>query len=120
MGFGHRVYKNYDPRARIMARTCAEVLDELDRSREAEQWRARADVAQLALDEAFGTAEEAEEFEVYTEYDEPAAPDFSTFVTADELPDEVAAVAPVESSEEPAVELPDEPLGDDEAPKVAE
>ena len=29
MGFGHRVYKNYDPRARIMARTCAEVLDEL-------------------------------------------------------------------------------------------
>lgn len=30
----------------------AEVLDELDRSREAEQWRARADVAQSALDEA--------------------------------------------------------------------
>ncbi len=29
MGFGHRVYKNYDPRARIMSRTCAEVLDEL-------------------------------------------------------------------------------------------
>jgi len=29
MGFGHRVYKNYDPRARIMSRTCAEVLAEL-------------------------------------------------------------------------------------------
>ena len=29
MGFGHRVYKNYDPRARIMAKTCAEVLSEL-------------------------------------------------------------------------------------------
>ncbi len=29
MGFGHRVYKNYDPRARIMSRTCAEVLNEL-------------------------------------------------------------------------------------------
>ncbi|MBY0510818.1 MAG: citrate (Si)-synthase [Rhodospirillaceae bacterium] len=29
MGFGHRVYKNYDPRARIMARTCSEVLKEL-------------------------------------------------------------------------------------------
>jgi citrate synthase len=29
MGFGHRVYKNYDPRARIMSRTCAEVLSEL-------------------------------------------------------------------------------------------
>jgi citrate synthase len=29
MGFGHRVYKNYDPRAKIMARTCHEVLTEL-------------------------------------------------------------------------------------------
>jgi citrate synthase len=30
MGFGHRVYKNYDPRAKIMAQTCHEVLEELD------------------------------------------------------------------------------------------
>jgi citrate synthase len=29
MGFGHRVYKNYDPRARIMRTLCNEVLDEL-------------------------------------------------------------------------------------------
>ncbi len=29
MGFGHRVYKNYDPRARVMQQTCREVLDEL-------------------------------------------------------------------------------------------
>ena len=29
MGFGHRVYKNYDPRAKIMARTTHEVLAEL-------------------------------------------------------------------------------------------
>jgi len=29
MGFGHRVYKNYDPRAKIIQRTCHEVLDEL-------------------------------------------------------------------------------------------
>jgi len=29
MGFGHRVYKNYDPRAKIMQRTCHEVLHEL-------------------------------------------------------------------------------------------
>ena len=29
MGFGHRVYKNYDPRAKIMQRTCHEVLQEL-------------------------------------------------------------------------------------------
>jgi citrate synthase len=29
MGFGHRVYKNYDPRARLMRETCHEVLTEL-------------------------------------------------------------------------------------------
>ena len=29
MGFGHRVYKNYDPRARVMHKTCHEVLNEL-------------------------------------------------------------------------------------------
>lgn len=29
MGFGHRVYRNYDPRARIMRQACYEVLDEL-------------------------------------------------------------------------------------------
>jgi citrate synthase len=27
MGFGHRVYKHYDPRARVMQGTCREVLD---------------------------------------------------------------------------------------------
>ena len=29
MGFGHRVYKNYDPRAKIMQATCHQVLGEL-------------------------------------------------------------------------------------------
>mgnify|MGYP004707704673 FL=1 len=29
MGFGHRVYKNFDPRAKIMQQTCHEVLKEL-------------------------------------------------------------------------------------------
>jgi citrate synthase len=29
MGFGHRVYKNYDPRAKLMRETCHEVLDAL-------------------------------------------------------------------------------------------
>ena len=29
MGFGHRVYKSYDPRAKLMRETCHEVLDEL-------------------------------------------------------------------------------------------
>lgn len=29
MGFGHRVYKSYDPRANVMRKTCYDVLDEL-------------------------------------------------------------------------------------------
>lgn len=29
MGFGHRVYKNYDPRAKVMRETCHEVLETL-------------------------------------------------------------------------------------------
>ena len=30
MGFGHRVYRNYDPRAKVMHDTCHEVLERLD------------------------------------------------------------------------------------------
>ena len=30
MGFGHRVYKNYDPRATVMRKTCDEVLEVLN------------------------------------------------------------------------------------------
>ena len=30
MGFGHRVYKNYDPRAAVMKKTAHEVLEELN------------------------------------------------------------------------------------------
>jgi citrate synthase len=29
MGFGHRVYKNFDPRAKLMRETCHEVLKEM-------------------------------------------------------------------------------------------
>jgi citrate synthase len=44
MGFGHRVYKNYDPRAKVMQKTAEQVLDSLgisdpvlDTARELEQ-----------------------------------------------------------------------------------
>ncbi len=30
MGFGHRIYKNFDPRAKLMRETCHEVLDHLN------------------------------------------------------------------------------------------
>ncbi|MDP1601717.1 MAG: citrate synthase [Legionella sp.] len=32
MGFGHRVYKSYDPRAKVMRKTCYEVLNAVDAS----------------------------------------------------------------------------------------
>lgn len=31
MGFGHRVYKNYDPRAKIISKACHDVLQQLNR-----------------------------------------------------------------------------------------
>ncbi len=31
MGFGHRIYKNYDPRAKVLYKTCQEVMGELGR-----------------------------------------------------------------------------------------
>jgi citrate synthase len=35
MGFGHRVYKNYDPRAKVMRESCHDVLEALDRKGDA-------------------------------------------------------------------------------------
>ncbi|MFO0109925.1 MAG: citrate synthase [Alphaproteobacteria bacterium] len=34
MGFGHRIYKNYDPRAAVLRKSCHEVLEELGRGDE--------------------------------------------------------------------------------------
>ncbi len=34
MGFGHRVYKNFDPRATIISKACHEVLEDMDPSSE--------------------------------------------------------------------------------------
>jgi citrate synthase len=31
MGFGHRVYKNYDPRAKIIAEVCNDVLEAVNK-----------------------------------------------------------------------------------------
>jgi citrate synthase len=33
MGFGHRVYKNFDPRAKIIKEICHQVLDSLATTR---------------------------------------------------------------------------------------
>ena len=43
MGFGHRVYKNYDPRAKLMRETCYEVLEDAGPARRSacSSWRWR-------------------------------------------------------------------------------
>ena len=54
MGFGHRVYKNYDPRAKVMQKTCHEVLDEVgDAERPAAAGRHGAGDASRCSDEYF-------------------------------------------------------------------
>ena len=48
MGFGHRVYKNYDPRATIVKKTADEVLEAARRQRPAARHRA-SELEEVAL-----------------------------------------------------------------------
>lgn len=52
MGFGHRVYKNYDPRATVMQQTCDEVLNELGIERDPILQMARA-LEKIALEDEY-------------------------------------------------------------------
>ncbi|WP_018077328.1 citrate synthase [Thiobacillus denitrificans] len=52
MGFGHRVYKNMDPRARIIRQTCYEVLDELD-LRDDPQFKIAMELERIALEDDY-------------------------------------------------------------------
>ncbi|WP_353256510.1 citrate synthase [Hyphomonas sp.] len=55
MGFGHRVYKNYDPRATVMQKTCHEVLEALD-MKDHPQLKVAMELERIALqDEYFVT-----------------------------------------------------------------
>ncbi len=56
MGFGHRVYKNMDPRARIIRETCYEVLDELD-LRDDPQFRIAMELERIALEDEYFISE---------------------------------------------------------------
>ena len=51
MGFGHRVYKNYDPRATVMRATCHEVLDDLGLNDEL--LRIAMELERIALEDAY-------------------------------------------------------------------
>ncbi|MDP1725056.1 MAG: citrate synthase [Alphaproteobacteria bacterium] len=52
MGFGHRVYKNYDPRAKVMRKTCHEVLNELGLQNEP-LMRLAIELERVALEDSY-------------------------------------------------------------------
>ncbi|HSC79076.1 MAG TPA: citrate synthase [Chitinolyticbacter sp.] len=52
MGFGHRVYKNFDPRAKIMKQTCDEVLNELG-LRDDPQFQLAMKLEEIALSDPY-------------------------------------------------------------------
>lgn len=52
MGFGHRVYKNYDPRAKVMQQTCYEVL-EATSSQETPLFKLAMKLEKIALEDEY-------------------------------------------------------------------
>ena len=52
MGFGHRVYKNYDPRAKVMQKTCHQVLDALDK-RDEPLLKVAMELERIALEDEY-------------------------------------------------------------------
>ncbi|RIK94489.1 MAG: citrate (Si)-synthase [Proteobacteria bacterium] len=52
MGFGHRVYKNYDPRAKVMQQTAHEVLDELG-SKDGPLFKVAMELEKIALNDDY-------------------------------------------------------------------
>ncbi|MFC4351489.1 citrate synthase [Fodinicurvata halophila] len=53
MGFGHRVYKNYDPRAKVMQKSCHEVLDELGIRKDEPLLDLAMELERIALEDDF-------------------------------------------------------------------
>jgi len=52
MGFGHRVYKNFDPRAVIIRKACHEVLEELD-SKDLPLFKTALELERIALEDDY-------------------------------------------------------------------
>ena len=52
MGFGHRVYKNYDPRASVMKKTCHDVLEETGKKEEP-LFKLALALEKIALEDAY-------------------------------------------------------------------
>jgi citrate synthase len=53
MGFGHRIYKNYDPRARIIRETCHEILRELPSSDNDPLFEAALELERIAMEDDY-------------------------------------------------------------------
>ena len=60
MGFGHRVYKNYDPRAKIIREICHKLLQNLEHDKDDEVW--------IENQQMFTTAMELERIALEDEY----------------------------------------------------
>jgi citrate synthase len=52
MGFGHRVYKNFDPRAHVMRNTCHQVLEHL-KLEDDELFRIALELEKIALEDEY-------------------------------------------------------------------
>jgi citrate synthase len=52
MGFGHRVYKNYDPRAKVMRETCYEVLEAVG-AHDAPVFKIAMELERIALEDEY-------------------------------------------------------------------
>lgn len=52
MGFGHRVYKSYDPRAKVMRETCHDVLNEVGAKNEP-LFKLAMELEKIALEDAY-------------------------------------------------------------------
>lgn len=53
MGFGHRVYKNYDPRAAVLRETCSEVLEELGQGQSNPLLQIAIELEKIALNDEY-------------------------------------------------------------------
>ena len=53
MGFGHRVYKNYDPRAAVLRETCKEVLNELGQLKDNPLLQIAMELEKIALHDEY-------------------------------------------------------------------
>ncbi len=53
MGFGHRVYKNYDPRATVLRETCQEVLAELGQLKSNPMLEIAMELEKIALNDQY-------------------------------------------------------------------